>query len=144
MGVMRNLGLNEETLAFQQRIFETSGIGDKTAWPNWARESLETGKPPAKKPCIEDSRREAEDILFPLVEKLLEKTKTRAAEVDFLVVNCSLFCPTPSLCAMLANKFGFREDLVSYNLGGMGCSAGVIAIDLGKRLLEGSTKNGLA
>lgn len=35
------------------------------------------------------------------------------------------------------NKYGMRSDTLSYNLGGMGCSAGVIAIDLAKRLLEG-------
>lgn len=32
--------------------------------------------------------------------------------------------------AMLVNHFKMRSDVVSYNLGGMGCSAGVIAIGL--------------
>merc|ERR1712232_913833 len=41
-----------------------------------------------------------------------------------------------SLCAMICNKFGFREDIRSYNLGGMGCSANVISIDLAKQLLQ--------
>lgn len=59
------------------------------------------------------------------VEQLLEKTKTRPCDVGILVVNCSLFCPTPSLSAMLVNKFHFREDILTYNLGGMGCSASV-------------------
>jgi len=27
---------------------------------------------------------------------------TRAKDVDFLIVNCSLFCPTPSLCSSVA------------------------------------------
>ena len=42
------------------------------------------------------------------------------------MVNCSLFCPTPSLSAMLVNRFKMREDILSFNLGGMGCSAGKI------------------
>lgn len=29
-----------------------------------------------------------------------------------------------------------RSDILSYNLGGMGCSAGIVAIDLAKRLLN--------
>merc|ERR1712048_1198359 len=43
---------------------------------------------------------------------------------------------TPSLCAMICNKFRFREDIRSYNLGGMGCSANVISVDLAKQLLQ--------
>jgi predicted naringenin-chalcone synthase len=54
------------------------------------------------------------------------------------VVNCSLFCPTPSLSAMLVNKFKMRDDVLSFNLGGMGCSASVISVDLVRRLLRSS------
>ena len=57
-------------------------------------------------------------------------------DIDILVVNCSLFCPTPSLSAMIVNRFKMREDVLSFNLGGMGCSAGVIAIGLAQRLLK--------
>ena len=54
------------------------------------------------------------------------------------MVNCSLFCPTPSLSAMLVNKFKMRDDVLSFNLGGMGCSASVISVDLVRRLLRSS------
>ena len=37
---------------------------------------------------------------------------------------------------MLVNRFKMREDILSFNLGGMGCSAGVIAIGLAQRLLK--------
>ena len=40
-----------------------------------------------------------------------------------LVVNCSLFNPTPSLSAMIINKFKMRSNIISYNLSGMGCSS---------------------
>jgi predicted naringenin-chalcone synthase len=40
----------------------------------------------------------------------------------------SLFSPTPSLCSMVIHKFGLRSDVRSFNLSGMGCSAGVISI----------------
>ena len=59
-----------------------------------------------------------------------------AKDIDILVVNCSLFNPTPSLSAMIVNHFKMRSDLISYNLAGMGCSAGVIAIGLAERLLR--------
>ena len=39
-------------------------------------------------------------------------------EIDFLVVNCSLFNPTPSLSALVVNQFKLRSDIVSYNLSG--------------------------
>jgi FAE1/Type III polyketide synthase-like protein len=38
--------------------------------------------------------------------------------------------------AMLVNHFKMRSDVLSYNLGGMGCSAGVIAIGLADKLLQ--------
>jgi 3-ketoacyl-CoA synthase len=57
-------------------------------------------------------------------------------DIDILVVNCSLFNPTPSLSAMVVNHFKMRGDIISYNLAGMGCSAGVIAIGLAQRLLR--------
>jgi len=50
-------------------------------------------------------------------------------------VNCSLFSPTPSLCTMIINKFRMRSDICSYNLSGMGCSAGVISLELAKNVL---------
>ena len=59
-------------------------------------------------------------------------------QVDILVVNCSLFNPTPSLSAMIINHFKMRSNIVSYNLAGMGCSAGVIAVNLAKELLQAS------
>jgi len=70
------------------------------------------------------------------VEKLLVSTSFKPRDVDFLIVNCSLYCPTPSLTQSVARRFRFRTDVRSYNLGGMGCSAGLISIDLAKQLLE--------
>jgi predicted naringenin-chalcone synthase len=57
-------------------------------------------------------------------------------EIDVLVTNCSIYCPTPSLCSMLVNKFKFRHDVQSYHLGGMGCGNGVMAFSLLRDLLQ--------
>lgn len=71
-----------------------------------------------------------------VTQDVLARTKTKAKHVDILIINCSLFSPTPSLCAMVAHHFQMRSDLLTFNLSGMGCSASLIAIDLARRLLE--------
>lgn len=70
------------------------------------------------------------------VRELLEKNGLTGKDIDILVINCSLFSPTPSLCSMVINEFGMRADVQSYNLSGMGCSAGVITIELINTLLR--------
>lgn len=73
--------------------------------------------------------------MFDSVRKVLAQTNTNPKDINILVVNCSLFSPTPSLCSMVINEFGMRADTSSYNLSGMGCSAGVISVELVKNLL---------
>lgn len=69
-------------------------------------QSLE-GKPTDS--SIEGSRKEAETVLFDIVAKALKKTNVKAKDIDILVVNCSLFSPTPSLCAMIVSKVRSAE-----------------------------------
>jgi hypothetical protein len=52
--------------------------------------------------------------------------------VGILVVNCSLFNPTPSLSAAVMNHFKMGSNTINYNLGGMGCS-GARRADYGAR-----------
>jgi predicted naringenin-chalcone synthase len=129
----------QASLDFMKRILERSGTGQATAWPPGIVQCLTDGKEADR--SMEASRHEAEIILFDVVEKALKKAKVDPKEIDILVINCSLFAPTPSLCAMVVTKFGMRSDVATYNLGGMGCSASLISIDLAKQLLQG--KRGL-
>lgn len=133
--IMRNNKcFNEESLSFQERLLAKSATGQATAWPPVFIDSLKTGKP-----CnftYEKSREEARAVLFDVVEKALNKAGVKPKDIDFLVINCSLFSPTPSLCAMVANRFGFRSDCLTYNLSGMGCSASPISIKLAQDLLK--------
>jgi len=85
---------------------------------------------------METAREEARVILFNLMDNLLARTKLQPKDIDILIVNCSLFCPTPSLSAMIINQYKLRSNIRSFNLGGMGCSASVIAIDLARDLLQ--------
>jgi len=130
---------NERSMDFQEKILRTSCIGERSIFPpSIFREEVGQDAVEAEKfsLCMRGAREEAELMMFNAVEQLLEKTGTRAADVDIVVVNCSLFCPTPSLSAMLVNRFHFRADVQAFNLGGMGCSASVIAVDLARKLLR--------
>ncbi|KAF8014431.1 hypothetical protein BT93_H0300 [Corymbia citriodora subsp. variegata] len=120
---------SEENLAFQQRILERSGLGQRTYVP----EAVLRGPP---NPCMAEARAEAEAIMFGAVDQLLAKTGVKAKDIGILVVNCSMLNPTPSLSAMIVNHYKLRGNVLSYNLGGMGCSAGLISIDLAKQLLQ--------
>ncbi|XP_055827737.1 3-ketoacyl-CoA synthase 11-like [Solanum dulcamara] len=119
----------EDNLAFQKKILERSGLGQKTYFP----EALL--RVPAE-PSMAEARKEAEMVMFGAIDELLAKTGVKAKDIGILVVNCSLFNPTPSLSAMIVNHYKLRGNVMSYNLGGMGCSAGLISIDLAKQLLQ--------
>uniref|UniRef100_A0A6U0A542 3-ketoacyl-CoA synthase n=1 Tax=Pseudo-nitzschia delicatissima TaxID=44447 RepID=A0A6U0A542_9STRA len=137
----------QESLNFMRRILDRSGTGPATAWPPGITQCL---KPKEDNPAehqmadrsIDASRHEAQIVIFDIVEKALKKANVKPREIDVLIVNCSLFSPTPSLCAMVVSQFGMRSDVETYNLSGMGCSASLISVDLAKKLLgrKGSRK----
>ncbi|PSS33825.1 3-ketoacyl-CoA synthase [Actinidia chinensis var. chinensis] len=120
---------SEENLSFQKKILERSGVGQKSYFP----EAIIRVPP---NPCMAEARKEAEMVMFGAIDGLLEKTGVKAKDIGILIVNCSLFNPTPSLSAMVVNHYKLRGNILSYNLGGMGCSAGLISIDLAKQLLQ--------
>ncbi|XP_073019174.1 3-ketoacyl-CoA synthase 4 isoform X1 [Primulina eburnea] len=120
---------DESSLEFQRKILERSGLGDETYVPE-AMHFL----PP--RPSMQAAREEAEQVMFGALDSLFANTNVKAKDIGILVVNCSLFNPTPSLSAMIVNKYKLRGNIRSFNLGGMGCSAGVIAIDLAKDMLQ--------
>merc|ERR1712072_912406 len=137
---------NEKAITFQEKILNASCISDKSLFPEAMRQATLDGKDAELKSLnMQCARTEAEQIVFNAVERVLESTNTKPQDIDILIVNCSLFCPTPSLSAMIVNKFKFRSDILSYNLGGMGCSASPISIDLAKKLLTSpQQRNSLA
>jgi 3-ketoacyl-CoA synthase len=126
-----NPDFTDETIEFTERLAARSGTSQSTHWPP----GLVDNKG-GKEVSLANARKEAETVLFTIVEDVLGKTGLKPRDIDILIVNCSIFCPTPSMCAMIANHFKMRSDIESYNLSGMGCSAGVISVHLAKQLLQ--------
>ncbi|KAK9077315.1 hypothetical protein SSX86_005652 [Deinandra increscens subsp. villosa] len=122
-------GFNDSALEFQRKILERSGLGEETYLP----EALHR-IPPV--PSMAAARKEAEGVMFGALENLFKSTKINPKDIGILVVNCSLFNPTPSLSSMIVNRYKLRGNIKTFNLGGMGCSAGVIAVDLAKDMLQ--------
>jgi 3-ketoacyl-CoA synthase len=119
----------EENIQFQKKILERSGLGDET----YLTEAITTV--PAV--CtLEEARKEVETDMFGALDELFAKIKIKMKDIGILIVNSSTFNPTPSLSSIVINHYKLRENIISYNLGGMGCSAGLISIDLAKDLLQ--------
>ncbi|KAH7834534.1 hypothetical protein Vadar_017109 [Vaccinium darrowii] len=121
--------LRKESVDFMRNMIQRSGLGEYTYLP----EAFLKRRPNAS---MEDGRSESQLAIFGAVDKLLAKTRVEARDIGILVVNCGLFCVTPSLSSIVVNRYKMKEGVVSYNLSGMGCTAGLLAINLAKHLLQ--------
>ncbi|GBF90943.1 hypothetical protein Rsub_03798, partial [Raphidocelis subcapitata] len=123
----------EENTQFQLKVVSKSGLDlDGTYLPPAIHPSI-AAEP---KTDMKTAMLEAEMVMGASVADVLEKTGIKPEQVDILITNCSIFCPTPSLASMLINKFKFRRDVEAYHLGGMGCSIGVVAVGLVRDMLK--------
>ncbi|KAL4178842.1 hypothetical protein AMTRI_Chr13g84200 [Amborella trichopoda] len=118
-----------ESVKFQVRILERSGLGERTC----VTPSLFYIPPD---PTMADARADVELVIFSAVDALFKRTGIKPEEVDILIVNCTVFSPTPSLSDMVIKKFKMMSNIKSFNLSGMGCSANPLAVDLARHLLQ--------
>ncbi|KAF5738726.1 hypothetical protein HS088_TW13G01627 [Tripterygium wilfordii] len=121
--------IDTESVAFQHKILEKSGLGEETC----IHPSLT--QLPIKK-SFSFAMEEAATVMFSAIKDLLVKNKVNPKSIDILISNSSTFSPTPSLTAMVVNKFRMRSNIKSFNLSGMGCSAGVVSVSLANDLLR--------
>jgi len=126
-----------ECIEFQDKIAYRTGLGDSTSVPP----ALHTAD--SRNCGIDAARFEYGKTCFVAIEEVLQKTGIKAGQVNFVITNSSLFNPTPSLSASIINHFKMPSSTINYSLGGMGCSAGVIALDLARELL-GNHPNSIA
>ncbi|CAN6469296.1 unnamed protein product [Victoria cruziana] len=127
---------DQESTSFQVKSIQRSGVGSESCIPSSIRSW----------PCdrsLVSSREEVQIALCTIVKDLLDKHSIKAESIDILISNCSLFSPVPSITAMIINRFGMKSDLMSFNLSGMGCSAGILSLTLARDLLR-VHKNSLA
>ncbi|XP_023766564.1 3-ketoacyl-CoA synthase 11 [Lactuca sativa] len=120
---------SEETVYFMRKVLGKSGIGDST----YLAEVYLANIPD---PCMKESRREMELSVFGSIDMLLAKTGVRCEDIGILVVNCCIYNTMPSLSSMIVNRYKLKESIISYNVVGMGCSAGLMAIGLAEQLLQ--------
>ncbi|CDP14255.1 unnamed protein product [Coffea canephora] len=120
---------SDAAIEFQQRVLKNSGLGDETYLPRIIFQ-------PDHKITLRDGREEASMLMFGAVDNLLAATRISPKDIKILIVNCGVLNPTPSLSAMIINHYKLSHKIQSFNLGGMGCAAGVTAIDLAKDLLS--------
>jgi 3-ketoacyl-CoA synthase len=126
-------GFDERSVRFMTRLLERSGLGEETCLP-YAQHYI----PPSRD--LESSRAEAELVIFSAIDDLLAKTGVSPQDIDILVVNCSLFAPTPTFTDMIVNRYKLRPDVRNVHLAGMGCSAGLVSVGLARNLLQVAPK----
>ncbi|KAM7263856.1 hypothetical protein ACFE04_001539 [Oxalis oulophora] len=135
--VLRNKNLGLDEYRFMLQTIVNSGIGDETYGPSnviQGRENITSMK---------DAFLELDDLVFNPLDELFAKMKVSPSDIDILVVNVSLCSPNPSITSRVINRYKMREDVKSYNLSGMGCSASLVAVDLVQQVFK-SHKNKLA
>ena len=119
----------EEDVAWGRRLLLRSGIGEETCVP-YAYHYV----PPDR--SVEASRDETELVIFAAVDDVFARSTVTPADIDVVVANCSIFTPTPVFADMVVSRYKLRADVRSVNLSGMGCSAGLISLQLAKNLLQ--------
>jgi 3-ketoacyl-CoA synthase len=120
---------DQESLNFAIRLLERSGLGEETCVPY----SYHYMPPDSS---LDAAREETELVIFSAIDDVLAKTAVKPEEIDVLIVNCSIFTPTPVFADMVVNRYKLRPGVQTLNLSGMGCGAGLISIGLAKKLLQ--------
>ncbi|CAI0442985.1 unnamed protein product [Linum tenue] len=128
--VLRNKNLGLQEYRFLLQTIVSSGLGEETYGPRNVLEGREAT------PLLTDSLSEFDDIAFDTLDALFANTRISPTDIDILVVNVALFSPEPSLTSRVVNRYKMREDIKTFNLSGMGCSASIVAIDLVRQLFK--------
>ncbi|XP_037448937.1 3-ketoacyl-CoA synthase 12-like [Triticum urartu] len=127
--IERNKRLGMPDYRFLLKVIVNSGIGEHTYCPRNVLDGREE--------CAThyDALEEMDAFFDDAVRAVFEKTGVSPRDVDLVVLNVGSFSPAPSLAARVVARFGMREDVQAYNLSGMGCSAGLVSVDLARQVM---------
>ncbi|WOK98262.1 3-ketoacyl-CoA synthase 3-like [Canna indica] len=122
--VLRNKRLSLSDYRFLLKMVVNCGLSEDTYAPRNVIQGRE--ECPTRDDCFD----EIDDCTYTMLDELFRRTRISPAEVDVLVVTVSMFAPCPSLTARIVNRYKMRDDVKTFNLSGMGCSASPIAVNL--------------
>lgn len=129
--ILRNQNLGLDDFRFLLKTIVNSGIGEETSCPINILQGRE------ENPTLADSLSEMDVTMFDTLDKLFARyTSVSPTQIDILVVNVSMFSPAPSLTSRIVNRYKMREDIKTFNLSGMGCSASLVAVDVVQGLFK--------
>ncbi|KAL5199521.1 hypothetical protein ABZP36_020724 [Zizania latifolia] len=125
--------IDDGSFRFLTRMLARSGLGDRT-YVHHSSMYLP--------PCsgLDEARNEMEQVVFGAFGDLFAKTRVRPEEIDILVTNCCTFNPTPSFADVVVNRFKLRADIRAVHVSGMGCSAGLISVEVARNLLQAAPR----
>ncbi|GLJ43667.1 hypothetical protein SUGI_0909050 [Cryptomeria japonica] len=117
-----------ENLKFQWKIFLSSGLGEETSLPRFIfnDEMVAT---------LEEARVEMEETFFATSDELFARTGVTPQDIDIVIVTVATFTAAPSHASVVASHYKMKESVKTFNLSGMGCSAGVLAVNMARDLL---------
>ncbi|GAB4845190.1 hypothetical protein Ancab_038599 [Ancistrocladus abbreviatus] len=119
---------------FMRSIYLKSGLGNETYAPPFLFDIHDDSHRNPR--LLESAFEEAREGMFSAVDALLGKTQIHPRRIDIVIVVSGSFSPSPSLSSMLVNRYELDEGVRTFNLSGMGCSGGVVAVDMAVRLLS--------
>ncbi|XP_010268610.1 PREDICTED: 3-ketoacyl-CoA synthase 17-like [Nelumbo nucifera] len=131
--VRRSRRFNSTSEEFMRGIYLKSGLGEETYAPPFIFQTDYEAK-------LQSAIQESQEGMFSTVDSLLAKTQIDPQQIDIVVVTSGSFAPSPSLSALIVNRYKLRPDVKTFNLSGMGCSSGVMSIDMAAKLLSSSRR----
>lgn len=120
---------NKDSLEFMDKMLERSGLGDKTY----------LSKGLLKEPTdmsAEAAKEEVEMAIFGVIDELLLKTGVQCEDIGMLITVFGGYNIMPSVSSVIVKRYNLRHDIRTYNVTGMGCTAGLVALGLVQNLLK--------